>query len=148
MITDHEQAGHWSEALACYDMALQVSPNQTSLRIGIFACLRNLGHFDTMAALVQGKQAHLHSYTFRLYVLTLLLQDRWQHQTSTTTMHLPILTHSECRPHGVSQTGRSLKVISMPYPILFSLLSFRSSDLNLKCLLYHSIFVLLSDRKY
>lgn len=76
-IIDHEHAGHWSEALASYDMALQAAPNnnsntnnnnnnnnsagnynQPTLRLGILNCLRNLGHFDTMASLVQGIKSH------------------------------------------------------------------------------------------
>lgn len=46
--------GMWSEALSCYDVALQDAPNHLSHRLGVLRCQRNLGHIDTMLRLTQG----------------------------------------------------------------------------------------------
>jgi len=53
-IRDYETAGNWSDALRCYEQALQSAPNEPSLHVGLLRCLRNLGHWRSAIAHVRG----------------------------------------------------------------------------------------------
>ena len=64
---DYESSGQWSEALTCYEQALQQKPDHLPFHIGLLDCLRNLGHLRTAITHVQGRNQTI---LLRLLLLT------------------------------------------------------------------------------
>ncbi|KAI8818829.1 uncharacterized protein EV422DRAFT_536978 [Fimicolochytrium jonesii] len=53
-IIEHENAGQWTGAQTCYELALQNDSTQLQNHIGLVNCLKNLGHMDTLLTHVHG----------------------------------------------------------------------------------------------
>lgn len=51
---DCESAAKWSEALTCYEQALQAEPEAAELHVGLVNCLRGLGHLRSALTHVHG----------------------------------------------------------------------------------------------
>ncbi len=44
-IREHESTGRWTSAQSCWELQLQIEPNEVQLHTGLLNCLRNLGHY-------------------------------------------------------------------------------------------------------
>ena len=44
-IREHEMTGHWTSAQSCWEVQLQMSPDDPDAHTGLLRCLRNLGHY-------------------------------------------------------------------------------------------------------
>ncbi|KAF9024830.1 hypothetical protein BDZ89DRAFT_1068767 [Hymenopellis radicata] len=53
-IRQHESLGRWTSAQSCWEVRLQESPDNLEYHLGLLRCLRNLGHYDTLATHVRG----------------------------------------------------------------------------------------------
>ncbi len=56
-ILDLEHRGQWAYALDWYDAALRNDGRSADLRLGQLRCMLQLGHFETMLAVVRGKRS-------------------------------------------------------------------------------------------
>src|SRR5690606_28740987 len=50
----HETLGNWTEALNCYELALQNEPNNIEYHLHLLECLKNLGHYQTILNSIEG----------------------------------------------------------------------------------------------
>ncbi|KAL2915491.1 hypothetical protein HK105_204892 [Polyrhizophydium stewartii] len=53
-IVANETSGRWTDAETCYELALQLEPQNQEHRLGLMRCLQNLGHFDTLVTNIKG----------------------------------------------------------------------------------------------
>ena len=47
-IREHEMTGKWTSAQSCWEVQLQLQPEEPNSHIGLLRCLRNLGHYGTI----------------------------------------------------------------------------------------------------
>lgn len=55
-IREHEMTGRWTSAQSCWEVQLQLQPDNPASHLGLLRCLRNLGHY--------GKTDFLHIQQF------------------------------------------------------------------------------------
>ncbi|KAH9248203.1 hypothetical protein BASA81_014163 [Batrachochytrium salamandrivorans] len=53
-ILTHENAGRWTDAQTCYELALQLDPESQDYQLGLLRCLQHLGHYETLLTHVNG----------------------------------------------------------------------------------------------
>jgi serine/threonine-protein kinase ATR len=46
-IREHEMTGRWTSAQSCWEVQLQLHPEEPGSHLGLLRCLRNLGHYGT-----------------------------------------------------------------------------------------------------
>jgi serine/threonine-protein kinase ATR len=56
-IREHESTGRWTSAQSCWEVRLQQDPDDVKLHVGLLKCLRNLGHYGTLADTGKAKHA-------------------------------------------------------------------------------------------
>ena len=53
-ILEHENAGHWSAAQSCFELALQQEPSNLVYQKGFLNCIKQSGHHETFLSQVSG----------------------------------------------------------------------------------------------
>lgn len=48
-IREHEMTGRWTSAQSCWEVQLQLEPDNPASHLGLLRCLRNLGHYGKAA---------------------------------------------------------------------------------------------------
>ena len=46
-IREHEMTGKWTAAQSCWEVQLQLRPEDPNFHLGLLRCLKNLGHYGT-----------------------------------------------------------------------------------------------------
>ncbi|KAL5033391.1 hypothetical protein BDV3_000378 [Batrachochytrium dendrobatidis] len=53
-ILTHENVGRWADAQTCYELALQIDPENQDYQLGLLRCLQHLGHYETLLTHING----------------------------------------------------------------------------------------------
>lgn len=51
-IREHEMTGRWTSAQSCWEVQLQLEPENPASHLGLLRCLRNLGHYGKLGQIV------------------------------------------------------------------------------------------------
>ena len=75
-ILEHENAGHWSAAQSCFELALQQDPEDLNLQKRFLNCIKQSGHHETYLAQISGLTA---SYPQNLEIYAnLAIESSWR----------------------------------------------------------------------